>query len=556
MHFSARILTPILLATPSLYAQSWIDFSEDASRLTLSSVSVNDNQEKDIIADDFDQDGDEDIVILRKLPFSNAGARTNVLLMNENGNLIERTSTLAPELLDSTDDRDVLSFDANGDGWKDLVTATTFFEQPRLYINQGNTGPGGSWAGFQVLPNAFPTLVPGPKFCAVYEGDVDLDGDLDLYFSDYDSPLEDQLMLNNGDGTFVNNTSTAFPTGANNSVFGTGSFICDMNGDSFPDIIKVSGMFDPMELLINSGPSNPGVFTQVQQLTGTGFGGDAVYMARVKDYNNDGRSDIYVIDDGDDFVLYNMSTNPNGTINTQRNTTTGSLRTDGFGGNIKAEDFDLDGDLDVAVCDVDVDISNCNSSRLALLENLGGNSGFVDNDPSLNMPWNAGGTHDVGVLDIDGDGFTDLFIATCSGYRVFLQDPFANATTYGQGCGGPMIGNSGGAPFLGNGGFGITVSGAGANAPSAVWIGFQQTITDLSVIAPGCSLLNSIDAALAAGNTNGLGQNTFPFGIANDPSANGLSIYAQWAVIGAGGPLLGIGKLSDGLQMYLSNNSL
>ena len=280
----------IAAAPPAPGQSTWVDWTEDTqARIQLATVPLNDGQEKDVAVGDLDRDGDDDIVIVRKAPFSNPGGRPNVLLMNQNGVLVDRTTDLMPGFLIADDARDVLIFDANGDAWPDVVVATTFGDQPRLFINQGSAG-NGSWLGFQESLNWFsPLFNPGPKFCAVYDGDVDNDGDKDLFFSDYDSPLEDRLLINDGSGVFTDETATRFPTGINQSLFGTGSFVCDFNDDGWNDIIRSSGMQEPISILIND---RTGHFTQMQILPST-----TVYMIRTADWNNDGRLDVYVVSD-------------------------------------------------------------------------------------------------------------------------------------------------------------------------------------------------------------------------------------------------------------------
>ncbi|NRA95421.1 MAG: VCBS repeat-containing protein, partial [Planctomycetes bacterium] len=137
----------------------WVDFANETSiRLSAtSSLGSNDVQEKDYAWDDIDQDGDIDLISVRKSPFTSAGRFPNVLFMNEGGVLVDRTAQYASAsnvagsqgFLDLTNDRDVAIVDLDGDGWKDVVTATTlsgsfgkYISHPRVYINRGNDGAG------------------------------------------------------------------------------------------------------------------------------------------------------------------------------------------------------------------------------------------------------------------------------------------------------------------------------------------------------------------------------------------------------------------------------
>ena len=149
-----------VVSTPALSAQ-WVSYTnQTSSRLSASaSLVVNDTQEKDYGWADLDQDGDIDLVIVRKSPFTSSGHFPNVLLMNEAGVLTDRSSTLTTStvpgssgFLDATNDRDVEIADVNGDGWLDVITCTTltagqpeYIRANRVYINQGLSG--GVWQG-------------------------------------------------------------------------------------------------------------------------------------------------------------------------------------------------------------------------------------------------------------------------------------------------------------------------------------------------------------------------------------------------------------------------
>ncbi len=129
---------------PAARGQSdpWIHFVEDPSRIVADpSVGSDDTEEKDIATADLNGDGNIDLVIVRKVPFSNPGGKRNVLFMNEDGTMVDRTSELAPGFLDLTDDRDVVIVDVDpipgGEVLLDVVTAATFGDPPRVYINLG-----------------------------------------------------------------------------------------------------------------------------------------------------------------------------------------------------------------------------------------------------------------------------------------------------------------------------------------------------------------------------------------------------------------------------------
>src|SRR5262245_33348189 len=94
----------LCLATSS--QAQWVSFTNATTTrmpvgvgLNDASVSTTDNQEKDYAWGDVDQDGDIDLISVRKQPFTSVGRRRGVLFMNEgiaeghaiNGVLVDRT---------------------------------------------------------------------------------------------------------------------------------------------------------------------------------------------------------------------------------------------------------------------------------------------------------------------------------------------------------------------------------------------------------------------------------------------------------------------------------
>ena len=410
------LLALVTLVSSTSFAQSnWVDFDDQRDRLMF---DTDDDQEKDMVVGDIDNDGDEDIIIVRKRPFSVDGPRVNLLLMNEGGVLFDRTSDFAAEFLSIPDNaRDVVLFECNNDGWLDMVIAYSFGSLPRLYINRGADG-NGDWLGFEDQgANGewySPQFPISPQACAVATGDVNGDGFDDMYFPDYNNNLEARLFINNQDNTFTDETEARLSAAARNQAFGTNGFMADMNNDGAIDIVSNDSVAFGgvgVEIAYNDGKGN---FNQTQVLNSV-----VSYMAMHADFNNDGRFDIYVVDDFQDYVFFNNSTNADGTINTTRVFHSQSTLTQDFNGNIQPADMDNDGFIDMIVSDVDVDIPGCNR-RFTLLQNNGGNNLFNPNNGMI-LPWNAQGSHDTVMIDINRDGFKDLFMATCETYHMFVN---------------------------------------------------------------------------------------------------------------------------------------
>lgn len=404
-------------------AQDWVTYADESSTRinAVASLGVSDTFEKDLFAADVDNDGDLDMLVVRKERFSTQGGLRNVLFMNELGVMVDRTNTLAPDFLDVTDDRDVVLVDVDDDGWGDIVTVTTFSEQPRIYMNLGRDLGTGAWLGFDydAADARLPTFTPGPKFCAVGFGDVTGNGTPDLFFVDYDNTLEDRLLINDGTGVFTDETATRMTPAMSFSEFGTDAHILDVDNDLDLDIVKNSasgnsGVDPNVRILYNDGTGNFDFEQRIYQ--------DEPYMIEPADWTGDGFVDFYVVDDNQDRYLSSAGLDGNGRATFTQTTVTNSPNTAGFGGNTKIADLDADGLLDVLVTDVDTDLPGCDR-QMVVLRGQGTQPNVTFSDPfnGADRTWLPNGTFDVEILDIDKDGNLDLWIGTCAGNMVQMN---------------------------------------------------------------------------------------------------------------------------------------
>jgi len=410
--------------TISAHAQDWLTFDvETTERLVLSSVATSDSEEKDFAVGDLNNDGLADVVCVRKEPFSNSSepAKSALLLVNQNGILVDETASMAPGFISTpTFGRHVIAHDMDDDGWLDVIIANTFSQQPMYYANLGED-VNGNWLGLEdQSASRFPELTEDViLMCAVQAGDLDGDNDDDLYFVNYKQgggAAKDFLLINDGNGNFTNESQARLGN-LRNSAFGTAVELEDMDGDSDLDIVKVSTLFgvapfndNGVFVLFNDGSGNFSNWQNVAPFS--------PYMISIDDFDGNGFNDVFVVDDGQDYVILTTAAVQDVSCTTTRiDVVNGS---GGFGGNVEKADLDLDGDMDVIVSDVDVDIPPCNSGReVKILQNNGGtftqmfNNGF--------QAW-ATNSYDIGIADFNGDGLFDFINGKCEGYEVVMNN--------------------------------------------------------------------------------------------------------------------------------------
>ena len=141
----------LLSSTQNFCSAQWFNWQDATStRLLVSSVANSDPEEKDMWTADFNNDGKQDLIVVRKQPFSSPSqpGKSTLLLMNVNGILTDQTLLHAPQFIDSISfARDVFVGDFDGDNWKDVIIANTFLQQPQYFRNRGNDILG-NWLGF------------------------------------------------------------------------------------------------------------------------------------------------------------------------------------------------------------------------------------------------------------------------------------------------------------------------------------------------------------------------------------------------------------------------
>ncbi len=244
---------------------------------------------------DFDSDGDLDLVLVQTfspptVPETRARLRA---FRNNNGTFADVTDAVLGNVT-MVHPRHSAVGDFNGDGRPDLLyighgTDTPPFpgEQSKLLIQT----PDGR------LADESGTRLPQRSSFThnVAAADIDGDGDLDIYMANVNGgAIGPRIYVNNGAGVFTE-TADRLPTDIANRTGGrvfTASLLVDVNGDNRPDLILGGENSAPNELLLNNGS---GTFVRSAAFTlPAKFGGPdwSTVALATADFNGDGAPDV------------------------------------------------------------------------------------------------------------------------------------------------------------------------------------------------------------------------------------------------------------------------
>lgn len=177
--------------------------------------------------------------------------------------------------------------DVNGDGHLDVVTQNYDTNTFSIFLGNG-------LGGFTASPHS--PVSSGHSWQSVFLGfqnmrvdlsDLDKDGDLDIVSSGDQGVI---VLLNNGSGQFTPATGSPFDAGASSFKEVRHVFVDDMNSDSRPDIIAVTGINGTyISILLSNGEGgfnvSSGYPMQVPK---------QVHEGDMGDFNGDGTPDLAV----------------------------------------------------------------------------------------------------------------------------------------------------------------------------------------------------------------------------------------------------------------------
>lgn len=333
----------------------------------------------DVKAGDVDRDGDTDLVVAMEW------APVQVLLNDGRGRF-----TADPARVPQTthDHEEAALADLDGDGDLDLAIVSEDDRASELWLNDGS-------GRFVVAPFDAAAGATGNGIIAV---DVDADGDLDLVTANADG---DRLLRNDGMARFTHERE-ALPRvdGISQDVIAG-----DVDGDGDADL--VFGKENGARLLLNDGTGRFALAPAAQWPSLA----DETRKVGLGDVDGDGDLDVYLANtrfsrpqvDAQDRLLLNDGT---GRFTDVTATHLPVDTQNGFHGDL--HDLDGDGDLDLLSADVVFGAPQPSMVR-ALLND--GDGRFAPAPASLWPAMIRGPLFDSVMLDVDGDGRPELFLA-------------------------------------------------------------------------------------------------------------------------------------------------
>ena len=374
----------------------------------------NDVNVKSLETADFNNDGLEDIVIARL-------EAAPVLLINDAGVLDNRTADFIDAPAEAVNSNYVEAFDADGDGLTDLVFAR-LDRTPWLLINRGNDASG-EWQGF--APGV--SLDDATNSLVIESGDVTGDGAADLLVIEVEFGTN-KLLVNDGNGSFTDQSEML--GGLGTLQRGHSALLDDADGDGDVDIVYIeSDLF--LYVYYNDGQGN---FDDTQRLTLQNSDGFA-YIFGAADFNGDGRFDFRNYSNTAPVAA--MST----TIDNSQGLPVYLIRQDApmtrgnrKHGTVHMRDIDGDGDMDYVLSSMLRNFGGLENTyegmRTEIVINAGVNSGtFI---PFAGEDWSRDESMDAKILDVNGDGNMDLFVAHQRRYGVYLNDAPAKVVELGS----------------------------------------------------------------------------------------------------------------------------
>lgn len=380
--FKSGIVLCSFLYSLSLCSQAF--FQNNAIPLGLVNSTSTGNNLGGVSFFDYDNDGWDDVTIACK------GSDPVRFFRNTGGQLIEEFYGITI----TGHSKQVIWVDYDNDNDNDLFV-TRLDGSNLLYQNDGNlnftnVSAAAGFSNFNIL------YTYGATF-----GDIDNDGDLDLFLSNKDvsGTVPNKLYRNNGNGTFSDISFAAGISLSGHLTFCASFF--DYDNDGFQDIYMSNDRFVNTNILYKNNGDN--TFTDVSVVSGSNIAANAM-STTIDDFNYDGWLDIYITNTAEGNHL--LKNNGDGTFDDIAIPSGLSFNSIGWGANFFDADNDTDMDLYVSSM-----VDNTDSGLLT--------TAFYEcqNDQTYVLSTTSGFDSDEfksfsnAIGDIDNDGFQDFIVA-------------------------------------------------------------------------------------------------------------------------------------------------
>lgn len=333
---------------------------------------------------DVDGDGDLDMFVTNS-------EESNRLYLNSNGQGRYIDATAASGLADeAATSRGAVFGDVNGDGLLDL------FVTARSHTNRLFRGDGTGKFADVTLEAGVNNTDFGQGACFA---DVDSDGDLDLFVSNFE--MSNLLYRNDGQGVFEDVTV------ASGLRTETGGFACvfgDVDEDGDLDLyVSNGGALN--KLYLNDGA---GVFTDVTAEAGAGVSAGQGRGVQFADFNADGHLDVVAVAAGEAAAVLLGDGTGNFSDFSDAAGVGGVI---GAAQGVNTLDWDGDGDIDILVSYVNAPNVLWDNDGLAVFRDVTADAGVGTNR------FGQG----IAVGDVDGDGALDVSLVSWGDYPSFCE---------------------------------------------------------------------------------------------------------------------------------------
>jgi len=351
---------------------------------------------------DFDNDGWDD------LTFATTSGE-NIYFFKNNGNGTFNKVDIG--INTSNHNKQVIWVDFDNDGDKDLFVTSVNGEN-KFFRSEGNLLFTDITATCGLFTNDLYTY--GASF-----GDIDNDGDLDVFISNRDVTTANQhnYLYRNDNGIFVDISATSGITLGNQLSFCSAFFDYDNDGDQ--DIYVSNDKYAQINRLFqNDGFGN---FTDVSVISGAGIAIDAM-STTIGDYNNDGWFDIYITNtSGGNFHLRN---NGDGTFTNVASSVGTPFYSIGWGAVFL--DADNDSDLDLYVSGMR-DGTNGDLPS-AFYENQGDNTYLIPTSIGFANDTRVSFSNAIG--DFNNDGLPDIVVMNDTDNNFLWENTTTNSNNW------------------------------------------------------------------------------------------------------------------------------